>query len=98
MSIQLYGSLTNSKLVFYKIFLFINFKDGDLNLTNGPIQAADLDVYLDEAVKYELEMSRPEANMFNINPDSGEISAKSNFDANLLSDAKLLTLNLKVQN
>jgi hypothetical protein len=53
---------------------------------------------LDEAVKYELEMSRPEANMFSINPDSGEISAKSNFDPNLLSDAKLITLNLKVQN
>ena len=43
-------------------------------------------------------MSRPEAKMFNINPDSGEISAKSNFDPNLLSDAKLITLNLKVQN
>ena len=53
---------------------------------------------MDEAVKYELEMSRPEASMFNINPDSGEISAKSNFDPNLLSDAKLITLNLKVQN
>ena len=53
---------------------------------------------MDEAVKYELEMSRPEANMFSINPDSGDISAKSNFDPNLLSDAKLITLNLKVQN
>ena len=76
----------------------MNFKDGEISLTNGPIQAADLDVYLDEAVTYELEMSRPEANMFSINSDSGEISAKSNFDANLLSDAKLITLNLKVQN
>ena len=45
----------------------MNFKDGEISLTNGPIQAADLDVYLDEAVKYELEMSRPEANMFSIN-------------------------------
>ena len=53
---------------------------------------------MDEAVTYELEMSIPEANMFSINPDSGEISTKSNFDANLLSDAKLITLNLKVQN
>ena len=51
---------------------------------------------MDEEVKYELEMSRPEAKMFSINPNSGEISTTNEFDATLLSDSKSIFLNLKV--
>ena len=63
----------------------------DIDLSNGPIHASDLDVYLDEPVTYELE-----ADMFEINPDTGIVKATNNFKPELLSSTGVLILYLKV--